>query len=184
MKQISDISMATSIGKIKILWTRKEGVLQIIRILLPDNVHESVSPDRMFRHDAGVGHDDIGVFCLTIEEYLKGSAAEILPPGVDLSICSRFQKKVLLETCNIPRGKVMSYGHLSQSIGIPRGARAVGTALGKNPFPLIIPCHRVVRESGHLGGFGGGLKLKKTLLEMEGVRCDSTGKVLPQFYRH
>jgi O-6-methylguanine DNA methyltransferase len=62
-------------------------------------------------------------------------------------------------------------------LSAPRAARAVGTALARNPFPLIIPCHRVVRSDGMLGGFGGGLKMKKALLEMEGVAFDRSGRV-------
>jgi methylated-DNA-[protein]-cysteine S-methyltransferase len=60
----------------------------------------------------------------------------------------------------------------------PRAARAVGTALARNPFPVIIPCHRAIRGDGTLGGFGGGLKMKRALLEMEGVRFDRYGKVM------
>ena len=66
-------------------------------------------------------------------------------------------------------------------MGIPGGARAVGMALASNPFPLVIPCHRVIRTDGSLGGFGGGLKMKKKLLGIEGVAFNEKGKVLPQF---
>ena len=74
----------------------------------------------------------------------------------------------------------MTYGGLAARMGVPGGARAVGNAMAGNPFPLVVPCHRVIRGDGSLGGFGGGLKMKRALLEMEGVRFDSRGRVLPE----
>jgi methylated-DNA-[protein]-cysteine S-methyltransferase len=63
-------------------------------------------------------------------------------------------------------------------LGCPRAARAVGTALANNPFPIIIPCHRTIRADGTPGGFGGGIMMKRNLLEMEGVRFDPRGRVI------
>ncbi|MFH1910729.1 MAG: MGMT family protein, partial [Pseudomonadota bacterium] len=81
----------------------------------------------------------------------------------------------------IPRGRVMTYGGLAAKLGLPGGARAVGNALAGNPFPLVIPCHRVVRSGGDLGGFGGGTDMKKALLMLEGVVFDRQGRVLPEY---
>ncbi len=89
-----------------------------------------------------------------------------------------FQKKVLLLERQIPYGQVSTYGKLAHKLGHPGAARAVGTALARNPFPIIIPCHRTIRSDGSLGGFGGGLKLKRQLLELEGVRFDKKGRVV------
>jgi methylated-DNA-[protein]-cysteine S-methyltransferase len=89
---------------------------------------------------------------------------------------------VLQREFRIPRGRVMSYGGLAGRIGHPRAARAVGTALARNPFPLIIPCHRTIQADGTLGGFGGGLKMKRALLEMEGVAFDRAGRVQSSFF--
>ncbi|OGP88956.1 MAG: hypothetical protein A2031_02460 [Deltaproteobacteria bacterium RBG_19FT_COMBO_43_11] len=88
---------------------------------------------------------------------------------LNLSKLTNFSAKVLEQTSKIPRGKVESYSGLAAKLGKNRAARAVGTVLANNPFPIIIPCHRVVRADGSLGGFGGGLKMKKELLEREGV---------------
>ena len=74
---------------------------------------------------------------------------------VDLDSCSRFQQHVLLEESRIPRGKVSTYGRIASRLGIPKGARAVGRALGTNRFPLVVPCHRAVRSDGAVGGFQG-----------------------------
>jgi methylated-DNA-[protein]-cysteine S-methyltransferase len=82
---------------------------------------------------------------------------------------SRFQMQVWSTLRRIPAGKVATYGDIATRIGRPRGARAVGQACGRNPIVLFVPCHRVVAANGRLGGFGGGLSLKKALLKHEGV---------------
>ena len=96
-----------------------------------------------------------------------------------LDLCSPFQQKVLRAEHGIPRGKVGTYQRTAEHLGHPRAARAVGTALAHNPFPVIVPCHRVIRSSGTLGGFQGGAEMKRALLEMEGVRFDDSDRVVP-----
>jgi methylated-DNA-[protein]-cysteine S-methyltransferase len=78
-----------------------------------------------------------------------------------------FQLSVLDELRRIPYGETASYGDVAKRIGRPRAVRAVGAANGRNPLPIVIPCHRVVGSNGDLTGFGGGLDTKKTLLELE-----------------
>jgi len=78
-----------------------------------------------------------------------------------------FQKAVWMACASIPYGETRSYGDLAKMIGKPKAVRAVGTALSKNPIPLIIPCHRVLRSDGNLGGFAGGLVVKQALLDLE-----------------
>ena len=80
---------------------------------------------------------------------------------------SRFQQRVWDELINIPVGKVTTYGELARKVNSPKASRAVGAVCGANPIPIVIPCHRVVGSSGSLTGFGGGLEMKKKLLEME-----------------
>lgn len=92
---------------------------------------------------------------------------------VDLSQPTLFQRRVFLETIRIPRGKVVSYGELAERIGNPRGARAVGRALSCNPFPVLIPCHRVVAKDGKPGGFSQGKEWKSALLAFEGVNLEN-----------
>ena len=79
-----------------------------------------------------------------------------------------FQQKVWNELCRIPYGQTISYGELAKRIGNPNASRAVGLANGSNPIPILIPCHRVIGSSGKLVGYGGGLELKRRLLELEG----------------
>ena len=78
-----------------------------------------------------------------------------------------FQLEVLRELRNIPYGSTASYGDVAKRLGRPRAARAVGAANGRNPLPIVIPCHRVVGSNGSLTGFGGGLATKQALLELE-----------------
>ena len=88
---------------------------------------------------------------------------------VDLRDVTPFQRRVLLAAAKVPAGQVVSYGEIARRIGQPRGSRAVGQALGRNPIPIVIPCHRVVAAGGGLGGYTGGLVIKKKLLRIEGA---------------
>ena len=88
---------------------------------------------------------------------------------VDLSSRSPFHQEVLRATARIPRGEVRTYGELAEAVGRPRAARAVGTAMARNPVPLLVPCHRVVPSSGGVGKFGFSSDLKAKLLANEGV---------------
>ena len=76
---------------------------------------------------------------------------------------------MLRVTSEIPYGGVLSYGEVAAEAGSPRGSRAAGNALGSNPIPIVVPCHRVLRSGGALGGYGGGLERKRWLLELEGA---------------
>jgi methylated-DNA-[protein]-cysteine S-methyltransferase len=88
---------------------------------------------------------------------------------VDLDGLPPFQRKVLLAERRVPYGRTITYGALAAKVGRPRAARAVGQALAHNPVPLVVPCHRVIAAGGGLGGFGGGLALKRRLLALEGA---------------
>jgi methylated-DNA-[protein]-cysteine S-methyltransferase len=113
-----------------------------------------------------------------VQSFLEGEAVDFGLGILALEECSEFQKRVLLAEYKIPRGWISTYGRIARYLGIPGGARAVGRALARNPFPIIIPCHRAIRTNGELGGFRGGLKMKQALLEFEGVEFSPTGKVL------
>ncbi len=104
-----------------------------------------------------------------LDRYLKGEEV-IFDVNVDLSSETPFVRKVLNVLRAIPYGKTTSYLAVGRRLGYPMAARAVGQAVGKNPIPIIIPCHRVVREDGTLGGFSLGIEIKKRLLLLEGVK--------------
>ena len=99
-------------------------------------------------------------------EYLDGRRS-FFTVAVDLERLPVFQRKVLDETARIPFGEIRSYSGLAERIGHAGAARAVGTALGGNPVPFIVPCHRVLRGDATMGGYGLGLPMKADLLELE-----------------
>lgn len=117
-----------------------------------------------------------------LENCMAGRGCEGLLKMLELEKLEPFQKAILLQEAKIPTGKVLSYSQLAAKAGFPGAARAAGSALAKNPFPLAVPCHRAVRSDGSLGGFGGGLEMKRTLLEMEGVGFDKNGRVKEEFF--
>jgi O-6-methylguanine DNA methyltransferase len=102
-----------------------------------------------------------------VGQVLQGRSAAAMPP-MDLSGGTAFQKKVWAALQAIPAGKTKTYAGVASSLKKPNAARAVGSACGANPIPLLIPCHRVVAANGGLGGFSGGLHWKKKLLGIEG----------------
>lgn len=104
-----------------------------------------------------------------IAAYLAGKRREFTVP-VDWDQLRGFTRQVLQACATIPWGQTASYADLARAVGSPRAARAVGQALGRNPAPLLVPCHRVIASGGGLGGFGGGLPMKQRLLELEQKR--------------
>lgn len=101
-----------------------------------------------------------------LSEYLQGRRSFFTVP-VDLSTLPAFQRRVLEAAYRIPLGETRTYAWIARRIGHPHAARAVGTALARNPVPLIIPCHRVLRSDGALGGYAFGVGMKERLLALE-----------------
>ena len=107
----------------------------------------------------------LSMACSQLEEYFRGKRKHFsIPLSTNLST---FQAAVLDEVLKIPYGEVISYQDLAIRIGKPGAARAVGSALGKNPIPIFIPCHRVVGSDGRLTGFAGGMDWKRYLINLE-----------------
>lgn len=103
-----------------------------------------------------------------LDEYFDGTRRDF-ELSIDWRLTSGFVQTVLRETARIPFGQTRSYAEMAISAGSPRAFRAAGSALGANPIPIVVPCHRVLRSGGGLGGYGGGLDVKRRLLELEGV---------------
>lgn len=82
---------------------------------------------------------------------------------------TEFQRRVWSALGRVPFGRTASYGEIARQIGQPTASRAVGAANGRNPLPIVVPCHRVIGSDGSLTGFGGGLAIKRTLLQLEGI---------------
>jgi O-6-methylguanine DNA methyltransferase len=131
----------------------------------------SAARDRIERYAGtcefkNVHWDGLGV-TREIERYVAGKLKRF--NYKPLLMGTHFQLKVWTKTMTIPYGKTISYRDLARRLGDPDAARAVGNALGENPVPLIVPCHRIICSDGDIGGFGCGVELKKKLLELEGA---------------
>ncbi len=128
------------------------------------------------RPDAGHCREAV----LFLEQYFAHGAAALPPARLDPGPATAFQRAVWDAAAAIAFGQVRTYAWIAARIGRPAAARAVGNALGANPLPLIVPCHRVVCGNGSLGGFSaaGGVALKRRLLEHEGVAFDEQARVM------
>ncbi len=127
----------------------------------------------LFREDCGnrsswKGVPACGPFRRQLDAYFNAWRTILLPPRIlALDKCSPFEKIVYLELISTEFGEITSYGELARRCGAPRAARAVGNALAANPFPIFVPCHRVVLACGGKGGFSAGLRWKSMLLKHE-----------------
>ena len=169
-------------GKHLIVWREVPERACILRIILP---REKAGVEKLIRREypevVRKSRPDIEEVCTQVQSFLQGKSVVFSLDLLDFRGCSDFQRKVLLAEARVPRGRVTTYGRLAQRIGTPRAARAVGSALARNPFPLMIPCHRAIRANGHLGGFRGGLSMKRALLKMEGIVFDEKGLIPGRF---
>jgi methylated-DNA-[protein]-cysteine S-methyltransferase len=104
-----------------------------------------------------------------LKKMFAGKKPEKFPP-IDWSGKTEFQKSVWQAMLKISPGKTKSYGDIAAAVGRPRAVRAVGSACGANPIPVLIPCHRVIAANKKIGGFGGGLERKRELLAREGIK--------------
>lgn len=127
-------------------------------------------PGALQRHfpDCEIVPDD-GSMSEWVDGILRAIEAPATAPKIPVDARgSAFQKAVWAELCKIPLGETRSYAQIAAAIGKPGAMRAVGTANGSNPVSVIVPCHRVIRSDGSLGGYGGGIENKKKLLAAEG----------------
>ena len=166
-------------GTLKILWKYKEQKPKIHRIYFPiEHLHN----DTLYCENLGKvtlkSCQVISALSTQIHRFLEGSAVDFDLRILALEQCSEFQRRVLLAEYGIPRGWVSTYGRIARHLVVPGGARAVGNALANNPFPIIIPCHRAIRSNGGLGGYRGGIEMKRKLLEMEGISFSASGKAI------
>lgn len=184
-KPVSYGRLSSPFGPIMLVWHRPAGAVRVLRIILPGG---KITPPEALageflgaRHIRSGAHPDVDRLTAGLDRFLGGRPVDFSLTVLDLAVCGPFQRRVLEAEFQVPRGRVTAYSRLAERIGAPGAARAVGNALSRNPFPLIIPCHRCVREDGTLGGFRGGLKMKRTLLEMEGIGFDQRGRVEAEY---
>ena len=112
-----------------------------------------------------------------LRSYFQGEDVSLNFP-LNFSGFTSFQKEVGRITRTIPYGEVRAYSWIGRKLKNGLASRAVGQALKKNPFPILIPCHRVIRKDGEMGGFSGGIDLKGKLLKLEGIKLDPRGKIV------
>ena len=160
------------------MWKEIEGQPKIQRIFLSnERVVATKLVDQIYPLSKIGSRLQIDEIADKIVRFLNGEDIVFSLDIVDLDLIKPFQKSVLIAEHGIPRGWISTYRRLANHIGNPKGARAVGTALKNNPFPIIIPCHRAIKSDGSIGGFQGGMKMKRALLEMEGIRFSADGIV-------
>lgn len=178
------LSGKTRFGPIVILWKDDRARPMVLQILLsrPGQPAQAALKEQF--------PDSIPSSCTLVDDlaeriaaFLDGAAVRFVLEHVKLDLCPPFQQKVLLAEYGIPRGLVSTYRRIAAHLGVAGGARAVGNALATNPFPIVIPCHRAIRSDGTLGGYQGGVAIKRILLEQEGIFFDERGRVLsPKLY--
>ncbi|MEI6632228.1 MAG: methylated-DNA--[protein]-cysteine S-methyltransferase [Chlamydiota bacterium] len=169
---------ATPFGPVAVLWSAYGREPGICRILISKPGFPAAHALRKcFPDSAASSCPEIDILVGQIEASLSGEDIRFSLDAVRLELCSAFQQKVHRADHAIPRGRVSTYSLIAKHVGNPNGARAVGAALATNPFPIVIPCHRVISSDGSLGGYGGGLKMKRALLEMEGIAFRDKGRV-------
>lgn len=173
------LRLESRFGPILLIWNLANQTLQRVRIVsenVPENdpgynvlqfVTESEAPDSI-RNAASFIH-----------ALLSGTSSTFVFPleQIPLWQCPAFQREVLTAEHAIQPGAITTYARLAESTGHRGAGRAVGSALSHNPFPLLIPCHRTIRSDGSLGGYQGGLPMKRFLLEQEGIMFLENGKV-------
>jgi methylated-DNA-[protein]-cysteine S-methyltransferase len=175
------ITLPSSFGAFGIVWRESENEPRVHRIFLSNAQAASEDAVRTdFPKADRRSHPAITGLGEQIQSFLTGQAIDFALDLVALEICSRFQRSVLLAEHAIPRGWISTYGRIARHLGVENGARAVGSALARNPFPIVIPCHRAIRSNGELGGYQGGRAMKRALLTSEGIEVSQAGKVLTQ----
>jgi O-6-methylguanine DNA methyltransferase len=157
------VAATTATGRVVGLRFRRDATLDVtprdLRELLP-------SPRDRACHDSAA----IEAFLGELDAYFSGRLQRFRS-GVDFAgRGTGFQRRVWEELRRIPHGSTLTYGELAARLGVPRAARAVGQANGRNPIPIVVPCHRVVAANGRLGGFTGGVDIKEFLLGLERAR--------------
>jgi methylated-DNA-[protein]-cysteine S-methyltransferase len=156
------------------------GYAALLYSIDPFNITEIFlpSPDKgyILKKTHGIGAEKnlsnakVSLVAEAVQNYFKGKK-EPFPPlffdWIDFGNITSLEKEVLFATTSISYGKTASYGDIARFLGRPKAYRFVGNTLAKNPFPVLIPCHRIIRRDGSTGGFGGGMELKVKMLALE-----------------
>jgi methylated-DNA-[protein]-cysteine S-methyltransferase len=168
----------TRFGPVAILWLVHRRQPKIRRILLSKpGLSAKQIVKSLFSNSILSSCVEVDLVADEITAFLTGNDIRFSLDVARLDLCSEFQQKVLRAEYGIPRGSVSTYQRIASYLGNAQAARAVGTALAHNPFPIIVPCHRAIRSDGTLGGFQGGIEMKRALLGMEGILSNGFDRV-------
>lgn len=174
MKYIAYCMFETPLGPCGIAWRKRGDQSAVALFQLPEATPE-MTEARIAQgsgaREATTPPPEIGEVINRVRKHLRGEIQDFRDAAVDLDGAGLFVRRVYEATREIPAGQTRTYGELSNALGRPAAARAVGQALARNPIPLIIPCHRVLAAGGRPGGFSahGGRATKATLLAIEGA---------------
>lgn len=168
---IHTIVLQTALGRVTVAW--KDGRLREIRL---ERLERNTAIQRSFVIEGRAPNAQGEAIVSALTGYFSGEKVAFPEPPIEDA--TPFQQAVWRATREIPHGETQTYGQVAETLGRPKAARAVGAALGKNPFPVVIPCHRVVGASGALTGFAGGVEWKAALLALERPRLGSGEKQL------
>jgi O-6-methylguanine DNA methyltransferase len=171
------VTAQSALGDVYVAWNA-EGV-SAVRRSGDEGAFEAWYAERFERRCVPAIEDD--AIASAARAKLRGENVEV---PVDLHECSEFERRVLHKAAEIAGGSARPYGWIAREIGSPGATRAVGNALGRNPVPLLIPCHRVVRSDYSTGGYVFGGEAKRTLLEREGVNFAAIGEVVRRGFRY
>jgi len=170
-----DVAYATAdspFGPLLLAQTRRG----LVRVGLPNQDSDELLVDLAERVSPRVleAPGELDAVRRELDLYFEGKLDSFDLP-LDWRLSGGFRQRVLRAINRIPYGQTRSYTEMARKAGNERAVRAAGTACGSNPIPLVVPCHRVLRTGGALGGYGGGLPMKEALLQLEGVLDESPG---------
>ncbi len=157
------VTFQTTLGYVGILASEKGLLGATLPQPSPTDAHRQLGKGV---ENASFAPDKMSGLMERLKSYFNGEKISF-PDMLDLSDATPFRAAVWKQTQLIPYGETRSYQWVAKKVGKPGGARAVGQAVGANPLLIVVPCHRVIASDGGLGGFGGGLEMKKRLLAME-----------------
>ena len=178
MKPFSHMLVPSAFGTLLLLWRDTPEDPKIARVLLPRDGNATEEMLRVLREGGPArSRPEMRAWAGRITSSLEGEDISFPLDVLALETCSEFQQRVLRAEHAIPRGCVSTYGRIAAHLGVPGAARAVGSALAGNPFPILVPCHRAIRANMELGGYQGGITMKRALLELEGLAVSPEGKV-------
>ena len=164
--RFSHVIIRTGFGTVAIVFTCDP--FQIFKLYLPRKSDRLLIKDiqKDFIVDQG-HHPNIELMVDQLKQYFQGYPIDTPWKWLSWQNLTQLQIETLKQTAQIPYGEVCTYGELAKKIGRPKASRFVGSCMARNPFPILIPCHRVIRSDGTIGCFGGGPELKQKLLTLE-----------------